>query len=90
MYLSHDSLDQDYEVTARELNIMVKLAREFEGVYGRSHDWRRIWRVHDHFGRSKVVPEFQATVAREYEKLTRLSPQIVVSAAAAGASEVAI
>ena len=34
MYLSHDSLDQDYEVTCKELNLMVNLAREIEGVYG--------------------------------------------------------
>ena len=34
MYLSHDSLDLDYEVTCKELNLMVNLAREIEGVYG--------------------------------------------------------
>ena len=34
MYLSHDSLDRDYQVTCRELNIMVNLAGKLEGVYG--------------------------------------------------------
>jgi galactokinase len=90
MYLSHDSLDQDYEVTCRELNIMVKLAREFEGVYGARMTGGGFGGCTITLVESKVVPEFQATVAREYEKLTGLSPQIVVSAAAAGASEVAI
>jgi galactokinase len=90
MYLSHDSLDQDYEVTCRELNIMVKLAREFEGVYGARMTGGGFGGCTITLVESKVVPEFQATVAREYEKLTGLSPQIFVSAAAAGASEVAI
>jgi len=90
MYLSHDSLDQDYEVTCRELNIMVKLAREFEGVYGARMTGGGFGGCTITLVESRVVPEFQATVAREYEKLTGLSPQIVVSAAAAGASEVAI
>jgi galactokinase len=90
MYLSHDSLDQDYEVTCRELNIMVKLAREFEGVYGARMTGGGFGGCTITLVENKVVPEFQATVAREYEKLTGLSPQIVVSAAAAGASEVAI
>ena len=89
MYLSHDSLDQDYEVSCRELNIMVKLAREFEGVYGARMTGGGFGGCTITLVESKVVPEFQATVAREYEKLTGLSPQIVVSAAAAGASEVA-
>jgi galactokinase len=37
---------------------------------------------------SKMVPEFQTAVAREYEKLRGLSPQIFVSGAANGVSEV--
>jgi galactokinase len=36
---------------------------------------------------SKVVPEFQTKVAREYEKRTALFPQIFVSQLAGGASE---
>jgi galactokinase len=90
MYLSHDSLDQDYEVTCKELNIMVKLAREFEGIYGARMTGGGFGGCTITLVESKVVPEFQAIVAREYEKLTGLSPQIVVSAAAAGASEVTI
>jgi galactokinase len=90
MYLSHDSLDQDYEVTCRELNIMVNFAREFEGVYGARMTGGGFGGCTITLVESKAVPEFQATVARGYEKLTGLSPQIVVSAAAAGASEVAI
>jgi galactokinase len=90
MYLSHDSLDQDYEVTCKELNIMVNLAREIEGVYGARMTGGGFGGCTITLVESKVVPEFQATVAREYEKLTGLSPQSFVCAAAAGASEVAL
>jgi galactokinase len=34
MDVSHDSLDKDYEVTCEELNLLVGLARECQGVYG--------------------------------------------------------
>jgi galactokinase len=90
MYRSHESLDRDYEVTCRELNIMVDLARSLEGVYGARMTGGGFGGCTVNLVESKAVPEFQATVARGYEKLTGLSPQIVVSAAAAGASEVAI
>lgn len=34
MDVSHDSLDEDYEVTCPELNLLVSLARDCTGVYG--------------------------------------------------------
>jgi galactokinase len=34
MDASHDSLDEDYEVTSPELNLLVRLARDCKGVYG--------------------------------------------------------
>ena len=87
MYESHDSLDRDYEVTCKELNIMVDLARNLEGLYGARMTGGGFGGCTINLVESKMVPEFQATVAREYEKLTGLSPQIFVCAAAAGASE---
>jgi galactokinase len=90
MYRSHDSLDRDYEVTCNELNIMVNLARGIEGVYGARMTGGGFGGCTITLVESKVVPEFQATVAREYEKVTGLSPQILVCGAAGGASEVAI
>lgn len=90
MHLSHDSLDRDYEVTCRELNIMVDLARKLEGVYGSRMTGGGFGGCTINLVESKVVQEFQATVAREYQKLTGLSPQIFVCGAAGGASEVPI
>jgi galactokinase len=88
MHLSHDSLDRDYEVACRELNIMVDLARKLEGVYGSRMTGGGFGGCTINLVEGEVVQEFQATVAREYEKLTGLSTEILVCGAAGGASEV--
>lgn len=90
MYESHDSLDRDYEVTCKELNIMVDLARNLEGIYGARMTGGGFGGCTINLVESKMASEFQATVAREYERRTGLSPQIIVCAPAAGASELAI
>lgn len=87
MYLSHESLERDYEVTCRELNIMVNLARELEGVYGARMTGGGFGGCTINLVESKLTLEFQTTIAREYEKLTGLSPPIFVCRAAGGASE---
>jgi galactokinase len=90
IYESHDSLDRDYEVTCKELNIMVDLARNLEGVCGARMTGGGFGGCTINLVESKMVSKFQASVAREYEKLTGVWPQIFVCAAATGASEVAI
>jgi galactokinase len=90
MYRSHESLDRDYEVTCRELNIMVDLARSLEGAYGARMTGGGFGGCTINLVESKMTLQFQTTMGREYEKLTGLSPQIFVCAAAAGASEVAL
>ena len=87
MFLSHDSLDRDYEVSCHELNLMVHLARQFEGVYGARMTGGGFGGCTINLVESKATNEFQATIAREYEKTTGLAPQIVVTSAAGGAAE---
>ena len=84
---SHISLKNDYEVSCPELDLMVELAGQAEGVYG-------VRMTGGGFGGSTVnlmekqaVVEFQRSVANAYQKATGLSPQILVSAAAEGAGE---
>jgi len=87
MYRSHDSLDRDYEVSCYELNLMVDLARNMEGVYGARMTGGGFGGCTINLVERKLVPEFQTKVAHEYEKRTALFPQIVVSRLAGGASE---
>lgn len=86
MYLSHDSLDRDYEVSCRELNLMVDLARKVAGVYGARMTGGGFGGCTINLIETQVVSEFRTSVAREYEHVTGLSPQIFVSHLAGGAS----
>jgi galactokinase len=85
MYQSHNSLNHDYEVSCRELNLMVSLARNIPGVYGARMTGGGFGGCTINLVEREAVTEFQTSVAREYEKLTDLSPQIFASSAAGGA-----
>jgi len=87
MYASHQSLDQDYDVSCRELNLMVDLARKVDGVYGSRMTGGGFGGCTVNLVDSKAVPEFKTSIARHYENVTTLSPQIFVSHPAAGATE---
>jgi galactokinase len=64
---------------------MVSLARNLPGVYGARMTGGGFGGCTINLVEREVVPEFQTSVAREYEKLTDLSPQIFASSAAGGA-----
>ena len=85
---SHQSLRDDYEVSTEELDLMVELARRVDGVYGARM-------TGGGFGGSTVnlvahehVEEFRARVAKRYEEVTTLKPEIYICSAANGAEEV--
>jgi galactokinase len=87
MYASHASLDEDYEVSCRELNVMVDLARKVDGVYGSRMTGGGFGGCTVNLVESKGVAAFQTIISRDYVKLARLSPEIFVSHLAGGASE---
>jgi galactokinase len=87
MYQSHYSLDQDYEVSCHELNVMVELARKCLGVYGARMTGGGFGGCTINLVENDAVDEFQSQVACEYKTTTGLAPQIFVSGAAGGASE---
>lgn len=87
MYLSHESLKNDYEVSCQELNLMVDLAQRLEGVYGARMTGGGFGGCTVNLVQSEAVPEFQRSVRREYQKKTGLLAEVFVSYAAAGASE---
>jgi len=87
MYQSHDSLDRDYEVSCHELNVMVELARKCVGVYGARMTGGGFGGCTINLVENDAVAEFQSKVAHEYKTTTGLAPQIFVSGAAGGASE---
>lgn len=87
MYDSHRSLRDDYEVSCRELDVLVETAVNLGTIGARM--------TGGGFGGSTVnlvrradLAEFQSAVAREYTRVTNLSPTIYVSEAGGGAKEV--
>jgi galactokinase len=85
---SHISLKNDYEVSCPELDLMVEIAGQVEGVYGARMTGGGFGGSTVNLVKKRAVADFERRVAREYEKATGLSPQILVSAAAEGAGEV--
>jgi galactokinase len=88
MWLSHDSLRDDYAVSSPELDIMVEIAGTCEAVLGARM-------TGGGFGGSTVnlvnrteLDETIEKITREYKQRTNVEPTILISEAAAGASEV--
>jgi len=84
---SHQSLRDDYEVSCAELDLMVALAEEQEGVYGTRMTGGGFGGCTISLVKSNAVVTFQRAVSAAYLAKTGLKPQIWVSSAAAGAGE---
>ena len=88
MSASHDSLRDDFEVSCKELDIMVEIARSI----GRSGGVIGARMTGGGFGGSTVTlcesgraAEIAATLAEEYEKATGIKPEIFASRPSKGA-----
>ena len=88
MWLSHASLRDDYEVSCKELDLLVAIARDCDGVLGARM-------TGGGFGGSTVslvkrenLAAFTEKVSAEYRRETGIETDIYVSGAADGACEV--
>jgi galactokinase len=85
---SHLSLRADYQVSCKELDLMVDLASRYRGVYGARMTGGGFGGCTVNIVEADAVDEFTDAVASEYESATALQPEIYVCTAADGASEV--
>ncbi len=85
---SHRSLRDDYEVSCLELDAMVEIANEQNGVYGARMTGGGFGGCTVNVVKNGNVPAFQESIAREYERITGIRPQVYVARAAEGAGEV--
>jgi galactokinase len=88
MAQSHQSLRDDYEVSCKELDLMVELARKVEGVYGARMTGGGFGGCTVNLITAEQVEQFKQTVAPEYKRITRLNPEIYVCSASDGAEEI--
>ena len=85
---SHRSLRDNYEVSCKELDLMVEIAHEVEGVYGARMTGGGFGGCTVNLVADTHVEEFKERVSQEYERTTTLKPEIYVCTAANGAEEV--
>ena len=89
MWLSHESLRDDYEVSSPELDILVRIASETPGVLGARMTGGGFGGSTVNLVKREQLSDFQTTINREYAEATETMPTILVSDAAEGASEIA-
>ena len=81
---SHSSLCDDYEVSCEELNIMVELATQVEGVYGARMTGGGFGGCTINLLEADRVARFKQSVARDYEQATGIAPEIYACSTADG------
>jgi len=87
---SHRSLRDDYEVSCRELDLMVEIAMAQPGLIGARMTGGGFGGCTINLVESAAVSEFRRNVAAEYSSKTGLTPEIYVSPASEGAQHMAL
>ena len=85
---SHLSLKNDYQVSCRELDVMVEIAALRDGVVGSRMTGGGFGGSTINLVRTEAVEEFKRNVSREYKLATQIAPEIYVSRAGQGVTEV--
>jgi galactokinase len=87
MYESHRSLRDDYEVSCRELDLLVEIASDCEGVYGSRMTGGGFGGCTITLVRSDVAKRFPQEIAARYKDATGITPDVYVCSAAQGADK---
>src|SRR5438034_8418173 len=87
---SHHSLRDDYEVSCKELDLMVEIAEAQPGLIGARMTGGGFGGCTINLVESAAVSEFRRNVAAKYSAKTGLTPEIYVSPASEGAQQMAL
>jgi galactokinase len=85
MYESHTSLRDDYEVSCKELDLLVDLAASSPGVYGARMTGGGFGGCTVNLVRTDCATAFKANIGLRYEEATGIAPDIYVCEPAQGA-----
>jgi len=88
MLESHRSLRDDFEVSCPELDLMVELAKQVEGVYGTRMTGGGFGGCTIALVESDCVEAFKRTVQEGYERSTGRKPEIYVCSPADGVGQI--
>ena len=84
---SHRSLRDDYEVSSPELDLMVELANQIQGIYGSRMTGGGFGGCTVNVVATEAVSEFENKIAAAYKARTGIVPEIYVSAPCDGAGQ---
>jgi galactokinase len=87
MFLSHESLRVDYEVSCAELDKLVEIAGEIEGVCGARMTGGGFGGCTVNLLKRDVFEEFQSRIIQNYAEAFGFEPAVYLFRAAGGASE---
>ena len=85
MYASHASLRDDYEVSCKELDLLVELAAASPGVYGARMTGGGFGGCTVNLVGEEYAAAFETQMARTYQQATGIAPDIYVCEPAQGA-----
>jgi galactokinase len=88
MWQSHASLRDDYDVSCKELDLMVEIARQCEAVLGARMTGGGFGGSTVNLVRRENIERFIEKITSEYKKETGIEPMTLVSNAVDGASEI--
>jgi galactokinase len=88
MYESHRSLRDNYEVSCRELDVMVELARAIDGVFGARMTGGGFGGCTINLIAASAVDEFTRAIRTGYAQATGRDPEVFVCTPADGAERV--
>jgi len=88
LYASHAGLRDDYEVSCRELDILVELARDLPGVYGARMMGGGFGGCTINLVQAQHVPAFVAAMSEAYEQQTGIRLETYETSIVDGVSEV--
>lgn len=88
MYLSHKSLKDDYEVSCRELDLLVDIARSIDGTIGARMTGGGFGGCTVNLVEKDLVEYFKQTLGRRYREETGIIPSLHVVNASNGVSEI--
>jgi galactokinase len=88
MWQSHESLKNDYEVSSPELDILVEIAAEADGVLGGRMTGGGFGGSTVNLVKRENLDAFKDKISAEYERLTGIKTTILVSDASEGANEI--
>jgi galactokinase len=85
---SHKSLRDDYEVSCRELDVMVELASRIEGVYGARMTGGGFGGCTINIVDARHSARFKQVMAHDYQQFGHLKPEIYICEPSHGAEEI--